>query len=147
MKLRHVLFAVLALPACTSIEDEEIELAVSVTRAEIHVDPAQPDALAEPMIHLDVYGGVNAHYIAVDTVRLSLDNGLTQDLDLTLEQAAMNIPANSYFDLALVNHGTRNSELATLCQTAHPVTVWVDTPGFDAGGTLAPGRELSIFCP
>lgn len=145
MTVRLALFAVLALPAC--VEGEEIELGVSITRAEIHVDPTQPNALAEPIILLDVYGGVRSHYIAVDGALLTLDDGISKRLDFTLEEPVINILANSYQEVALVNRSTFNSDLAALCQSAHPVTVYVNTPGFDADGALWPGRGLSIFCP
>ena len=146
MTVRLALLAVLALPACVE-GGEEMELGVSLTRAEIHVDPSQPDALAEPTILLDVYGGARNHYISVDGAWLTLDDGISQRLDLTLDEEAINILPDTYSELALVNRGTRNSELVALCARKVPITVWVNTPGFDADGAIAPARGLSVACP
>ena len=144
MLTRIGLSAVLALSACMTTEYTDVY--VELTHAEVHIDTGQPDALAEPTILLDVYGGAEVRYISLEGAWLTLDDGVTKSLDLGFDDPAVEVPANSYLLLSLVNRGLRNSDLVGYCQRSLPLTAYVGLPA-DPELAFQSARALAVFCP
>lgn len=141
----------LALPGCPSEEPGGIE--ASVARAQIDVNPAQPDALATLDVTVELQTAGQPEDVELGEVTITAQPVTDDSERMTFAAEMMNpqgddpvvrLAAGEEISVRILNMGTTNGELAAWCRLPVELAVTMETAdGEDATATF----NATVRCP